>query len=268
MPSLHNYFKARLKLKPPNAKSIIDAPHLRHWLNSLYPTLQTNPNLDTTQAFNNQVWRSFWTFQFCTQGRISRLVRQDINGISLSMLQWSTKIWKPKIKYNYLILTYDKSKTNQLKKKQFAVAICTCDSATLPVCTVCETTILMNWYIKMLSPNLRIWSVLKNGSFTPINYDTARNQIQRMERFFQVPPGTFGTHSLRGGGDQYNRELGFTEFTRCNLAGWTNRNTALLYANKVNATQLLRIATAEISRKKRKHSQQQDLRKKKKRRKN
>ncbi len=67
-----------------------------------------------------------------------------------------------------------------------------------------------------------------------------------MKKYYDIPRGTYGTHSLRGGGDQYNRELGFTDFTRCNLAGWANLNTALLYATKVNAKQLIRIAQAEI----------------------
>ncbi len=245
MPSLHNFFKARKKIKPPSAKDIIDAPHLKSWLTDLYPTISDDPSLDKTTAFNNQVWRSFWTFQFCTEGRNDRLVRKDINGVRLNMIEWNKK-WKPNKKFNFLVLHYNKSKGNQLKQKQFALALCTCNRAILPICTVCETNHLLNWLTNRLKPKLVIWSILKNNKFLPITYDMSRNQIQKMEKYYDIPRGTYGTHTLRGGGDQYNRELGFTDFTRCNLAGWANLNTALLYATKVNAKQLIRIAQAEI----------------------
>ncbi len=247
MPSLHNYFKARKKLKPPSAKDIIDAPHFKAWMHDLYPTIADDPLLDKTTAFNNQVWRSFWSFQFCTEGRNDRLVRKDINGVKVHMLEWDKK-WKPNENYQFLILHYDRSKGNQFKKKQFAISICTCKTVPLPVCTVCETNLLFNWLTKYFKPQLTPWAILKNNKFLPITYNMSRNEIQRMEKFYDIPRGTHGTHSIRGGGDQYNRELGFTDFTRCNLAGWANLNTALLYANKVSPQQLIRIATAEMNR--------------------
>eukprot|EP01084_Bolivina_argentea_P092143 165806_1 len=116
------------------------------------------------------------------------------------MIEWN-KPWKPNNNFNFLVLHYNKSKGNQLKRKQFALALCTCKAAVVPICTVCETNQLLNWLAKKLKPKLAIWSILKNNKFLPITYNMSRNQIQKMEKFYQIPRGTYGTHSIRGGGD-------------------------------------------------------------------
>ncbi len=239
MPTLHQFYKGRLKLKPPKEKQYLMAKQIAVGFRKIW---SVNINkVGVPLAYINQVKRAVISAQFLLQSRSNRMTRPDTNGARIKQLEWDSGNHIPyKGKSEFMMLITDKSKTNHIKKLKFSITFHECDYDDGFICAVCENINMWNWRKKDWHKGDPIWVISKkNGDQFPVDYNDMRNWMKDLAKVVGMDPRTVATHSNRRGGDAHARKRGASDATRQNQADWKSIQTMRNYGVEISKNDLI-----------------------------
>ena len=116
MPFLHSVLKGRKKQKPPQkGAKTLDQSALREYFVHLPPNI-----------YDNQVWRTIFALMNNTIRRASDITLEHQCGLKMGDCKWEGTQLRPQQHHKFMIITINKSKTNQYKQAQDIIVTCIC----------------------------------------------------------------------------------------------------------------------------------------------